>query len=398
MRRIYLDNCSTSYPKAPGVADAMAFYLNEVGCNIGRGNYDEAYNATMISYETRNYIAELVNFPDPKNVIFTMNVTHSLNTIIKGFLKPGDHVLVSSMEHNSMMRPLVQMQKNGVTFDRIPCDSYGYVITDKIPAMIRQNTKAIFIVHASNICGTIIDIESIGHIAKEHELTFVVDSAQTLGTYPIDMEKMNIDILCFTGHKSLRGPQGIGGFVIPDQLVDQVDALINGGTGSKSDSEETPNFLPDKFEAGTMNLPGIYGLHAALKYRKASDSSQVASLDIQDSVLHHEQAMIARLQSGVQGLPNLRIVGEPDPFKRCPILALDFLKLDNAEVGYQLESKYGIMTRCGLHCAPNAHKTLGTFPQGVVRLSCSSTTAEEEIDIAINAIREIVESNNPSSI
>ncbi|MFI3172065.1 MAG: aminotransferase class V-fold PLP-dependent enzyme [Eubacteriales bacterium] len=385
MRRIYLDNCSTSYPKATGVAEAMSFYLTEVGCNIGRGNYSEAYDATMIAYETRNAIAELVNYKDPKNVIFTQNITQSLNTIIKGYLKSGDHVLVSSMEHNAMMRPMAQMEKKGVMFDRIPCDEFGYVELETIPTMIKENTKAIFMLHSSNVCGTIMDFESVGRIAKEHKLTFVADVAQTLGTVPVDMERMNIDILCFTGHKSLRGPQGIGGFVIRDEYVNEVEPLISGGTGSKSDSEEVPNFLPDRFESGTMNLPGIYGLHAALKECKKHNPSEL---------LRREQQLIEKLQNGIEKISGIRIVGEPDPYKRCPILAIDFETYDNAEIGFQLEANYGIMTRCGLHCAPYAHRTLGTFPQGIVRFSCGPTTTEEEIEIAIEAIKELCDVKN----
>lgn len=380
MNRIYLDNCSTSYPKADGVADAMSFYLTEVGCNIGRGNYSDAYSATKIAYETRKYIADMVNFPDPKNVIFTTNITHALNLIIKGYLHPGDHVLVSSMEHNAMMRPLVQMEKKGVTFSRIPCTKEGYVDTKSIPDLITPQTKAIFMVHASNVCGTIIDIESVGAIADEHNLTFIVDTAQTLGAHPIDMQKSHIDVLCFTGHKSLQGPQGIGGFIIRDELVNQVEPLISGGTGTKSASEEVPTFLPDRFESGTMNIPGIYGLHAALIAKKSQDS---------EKILFTEQSLIQRLQDGIVHLPNVHIVGELDAYKRCPIVAVDFLGLDNAEVASLLESNYGIMTRCGLHCAPYAHRTLGTFPQGIVRFSCGPATTVEEIDITIQAIHEI---------
>ncbi len=382
MERIYMDNCSTSYPKAPKVAEQVSAFISEVGCNIGRGIYSESLIAGMVVYETRECIGKMVNYNKPENVIFTMNVTQSLNYIIKGYLKEGEHVLVSSMEHNAMMRPMVQMQKKGVSFDRIPCDEAGNLLLETIPGMIKGNTKAIFMLHASNVCGTIMDIESVGKIAKEYGVKFIVDAAQTMGVIPIDMDAMGIDILCFTGHKSLLGPQGIGGFVIRDEMVPEVESMISGGTGSLSDSEEVPEMLPDRYEAGTQNIPAIFGLHAALMYHKEVS---------QEMTIAHERAMIARLQEGIKGIKGIRITGEPDPYKRCPVLGVDFQGQDNAAIGYALESEYGIMTRCGLHCAPNAHKTLGTYPQGVVRFSCGYATTEKEIDATIAAIKEICE-------
>lgn len=381
MDRIYMDNSSTSFPKASGVAEAMMFFTTQVGCNIGRGGYDEAYNAAMVVYDTRLRLARLVGHPDPKNVIFTNNITTSLNFLIKGLLKPGDHVLVSSMEHNAMMRPLVQMERYGVTFSRIPCNQEGYPNLAEIEGMITPSTKAILLLHASNVCGTLLPIGEIGQICRQKGLRFIVDAAQTLGIYPVDMQEMCIDALCFTGHKSLLGPQGIGGFVITDELAAEIDPLISGGTGSKSDSEDVPEFLPDKFEAGTMNLPATYGLNAALVYLEQQGI---------DKIRLHEQQLAARLQAGIEDLPGVRIVGEPDPFKRCPIVAVDFVGKDNAEIGFSLESNYGIMTRCGLHCAPSAHKSLGTFPQGVVRFSVGATTTIDQIDAVIKSIKCIL--------
>ena len=382
MDRIYMDNSSTSYPKAPKVAEYMSTFISEVGCNIGRGIYSEALSAGMVVYETRECIGEMVNYKKPENVIFTMNITQSLNYIIKGYLKPGDHVLVSEMEHNAMMRPMVQMQKKGVSFDRIPCDEKGYVQVDAIAGMVKENTKAIFMLHASNVSGTIMDIESVGKVAKDLGLTFVVDAAQTMGVLPIDMEAMHIDILCFTGHKSLLGPHGVGGFVIRDEMVPHVDSFISGGTGSLSDSEEVPDLLPDRYEAGTQNIPAIYGLYASLMYLKEVK---------QEVVIAHERDMIARLQKGIESIAGVHVVGETNPYKRCPVLGIDFQGQDNADIGFALESEYGIMTRCGLHCAPNAHKTLGTFPQGVVRFSCGYATTEAEVDATIAAIKAICE-------
>lgn len=378
MDRIYMDNSSTSFPKASGVAEAMMFFTTQVGCNIGRGGYDEAYHAAMVVYDTRVRLARLVGYPDPKNVIFTNNITTSMNFLIKGLLKPGDHVLVSSMEHNATMRPLVQMERYGVTFSRIPCDREGYLCLGEIEGMITPKTKAILLLHASNVCGTVLPIGEVGQLCRKKGLFCIVDAAQTLGVYPIDMQEMCIDALCFTGHKSLLGPQGIGGFVISDGLAAEVEPLISGGTGSKSDSEEVPDFLPDKFEAGTMNLPAVYGLHVALEYLEKEGIDQIRL---------REQQLAAKLQEGIAALPGVRIVGEPDPFKRCPIVAVDFMDHDNAEVGFALESNYGIMTRCGLHCAPSAHKSLGTFPQGVVRFSVGAATTIDQIDAVIKSIK-----------
>lgn len=378
MDRIYMDNSSTSFPKASGVAEAMMFFTTQVGCNIGRGGYDEAYHAAMVVYDTRVRLARLVGYPDPKNVIFTNNITTSMNFLIKGLLKPGDHVLVSSMEHNATMRPLVQMERYGVTFSRIPCDREGYLCLGEIEGMITPKTKAILLLHASNVCGTVLPIGEVGQLCRKKGLFCIVDAAQTLGVYPIDMQEMCIDALCFTGHKSLLGPQGIGGFVISDGLAAEVEPLISGGTGSKSDSEEVPDFLPDKFEAGTMNLPAVYGLHVALEYLEKEGIDQIRL---------REQQLAAKLQEGIAALPGVRIVGEPDPFKCCPIVAVDFMDHDNAEVGFALESNYGIMTRCGLHCAPSAHKSLGTFPQGVVRFSVGAATTIDQIDAVIKSIK-----------
>ena len=233
MKRVYLDNGSTSFPKAPGVSDAVKFFMDEVGANVNRGGYETAYSAEDVIMETRVMLKNLFNCPyKTRNVIFTPNITHSLNYIIKGWLKPGDHVLVSSMEHNAMMRPIVQLGAHGVSFDRIPCTCDGEMIVEKIEELIRPETKGILTLHGSNVCGAVMPLEAVGQICKKHNIKFVVDAAQTAGVFPIDMVKMNIDILAFTGHKSLLGPQGIGGFLISDEMAKVVDPLITGGTGS----------------------------------------------------------------------------------------------------------------------------------------------------------------------
>ena len=263
MNYIYLDNASTTFPKAPNVASAMADYITNCGININRGSYALAYDVEDTIYTTRQRLHTLFNGHDPSHVIFTQNVTMSLNMVIKGLLKAGDHVLVSSMEHNAVMRPLTQLLDKGITFDTIPCDSTGSIQMKSIEPLIRPNTVALIINHASNVCGTIQPLESIGPICKAHNLQFIVDAAQTAGVIPIDVKACHIDALCFTGHKGLLGPQGIGGIILTKEMAQTLIPLIAGGTGSFSHLETMPTHMPDAFEAGTLNLPGIIGLNEA---------------------------------------------------------------------------------------------------------------------------------------
>lgn len=384
MRRVYLDNGSTSFPKAPGVTDAMKNFMDNVGTNINRGGYEDAYAAEDVIFSTREKLCSLFHFPRSRNVIFTPNITYSLNYIIKGYLKPGDHVLVSAMEHNAMMRPLVQIAKHGVTFDRMPCNSDGELLLNEVEGLIRPNTKAILMLHGSNICGTLLPVEQVGEICKRHGLKFVVDSAQTAGIFPIDMQKMNIDCLAFTGHKSLLGPQGIGGFILTDEMADQMEPLITGGTGSVSDTEIQPDFLPDKFESGTMNIPAIYGLDAALSYLQRTGLEEIRSYELELTQLFLE---------GVGNMDQVRIVGRKDLEQRAPVVSLDFLGRDNAQISFLLDSEHGISTRCGMHCAPNAHKTLGTFPQGTVRFSFGHKNTPEEVRFALDSLHQILKEN-----
>lgn len=383
MQRVYLDNGSTSFPKAPGVSDAVKFFMDEVGANVNRGGYETAYSAEDVIMETREMLKKLFHFPaKTRNVIFTPNITYSLNYIIKGWLKPGDHVLVSSMEHNAMMRPIVQLGAIGVTFDRIPCTRDGEMMVEKIEELIRPETKGILTLHGSNVCGAVMPLEEIGQICRKHNIKFVVDAAQTAGVFPIDMEKMNIDILAFTGHKSLLGPQGIGGFLISDEMAKVVDPLITGGTGSVSDSEIQPEFLPDKYESGTPNIPGIYGLHASLKY--------VMEKGI-DNIREEEMKLAGAFMTEMKDVENVRIVGPNRVENRAPVVSLDFHGQDNAEIAFLLENEYGIATRTGLHCAPNAHKTLETYPQGTVRFSFGHFNTMEEVLYAANAVKKILQ-------
>ena len=380
MERIYLDNASTSFPKAEGVAEAVYHYIKDCGCNINRGGYDEAYQAEEIVLRTRQQLTELFHGPDCRNVVFTRNITESLNVLLKGFLKAGDHVLVSAMEHNAVMRPLTQLTEQGVSFDRIPCGADGTLEVSAMDRLLRENTRAVVMLHASNVCGTLMPVGTVGAFCHAHGLRFILDTAQTAGVFPIDMEAMHIDALAFTGHKGLLGPQGIGGFILQPDMVPLVQPLIAGGTGSISHEEQMPSFMPDRFEAGTMNLPGIMGLHAALRWLEQETI---------DAVRSHELELTERFLSGALDIPHLRVIGRQDIAERAGVVSVVPENADPALVADALGREYGIMVRVGLHCAPNAHKTLGTFPTGTIRFSFGRWNTPRQVDTALSALREL---------
>mgnify|MGYP001629853236 FL=1 len=386
MNRIYLDQASTSFPKAPGVAQSIMDYLTMNGVNVNRGCYSSAYSAEEVIYETRQLLAELFHFSKCKNVIFTPNVTTSLNFILKGFLKPGDHILVSAMEHNAVMRPVVQLASLGISFDRIPCRTDGSMILEKVEELIRPETKAIVTLHASNVCGTRMPLDALGEICQRHQLYFVVDSAQTAGIVPINMDKMHIDALAFTGHKGLRGPQGTGGFLVSQELAEQMEPLISGGTGSVSHTEEIPDFMPDRFESGTPNLPGIYGLHEALLYLKTHSLQAINEKELSLTGYFLEQ-----LQALDDTGRHIRIIGKKDLTNRNAVVSIQTPEIDMSQVAWQLDNEYGVMTRVGLHCAPNAHKTLGTYPAGTIRFSFGPENTKNELDFAIQGLKKILD-------
>ncbi|MDD2401149.1 MAG: aminotransferase class V-fold PLP-dependent enzyme [Clostridia bacterium] len=378
MDGIYLDHAATSFPKAPGVAAHMNNYLVNIGSNVNRGSYNSSFSAANTVYETRELICKLFNFDKPDNVVFTKNITESLNVLIKGLLKTGDHVLVSSMEHNAVMRPLNSTLKNGIEISRVPCDNLGCLSLETVEKMIKPNTKAVIMTHASNVCGTILPLEEIGNICKKKNICFIIDCAQTAGFLDLDFVKLNADALAFTGHKGLLGPQGIGGFIINDNLAKKLEPLIEGGTGSVSEQEIQPQYLPDKFEAGTPNLPGIYGLNAALKYILQKEVKNIRKTELSLTKLF--------IQS-VKKVKGIKLIGSENITERTAIVSLDFPGHDNADISHQLAKDFNIMTRCGLHCAPSAHKTLGTFPQGTVRFSFSQFNNKKEVKLTVNAIK-----------
>ncbi len=384
MNYIYLDNASTTFPKAPNVASAMADYITNCGININRGSYSLAYDVEDIIYTTRQRLHTLFNGHDPSHVIFTQNVTMSLNMVIKGLLKAGDHVLVSSMEHNAVMRPLTQLLDEGITFDTIPCDSTGSIQMDSIEPLIRPNTVALIINHASNVCGTIQPLKSIGPICKAHNLQFIVDAAQTAGVIPIDVKACHIDALCFTGHKGLLGPQGIGGIILTKEMAQTLTPLIAGGTGSFSHLETMPTHMPDAFEAGTLNLPGIIGLNEGLDYIESQGM---------ENIHNHELVLTQSFLEGLQSIDGINIVGKQNIQDRTAVVSITIDGMDPANIAYELESTYHIMTRVGLHCAPRAHQTLGTYPEGTVRFSFGYANTHKDVESALSALNTIVKSS-----
>ena len=325
-------------------------------------------------------LARLFHAPDSRHVIFTPGITYSLNYLIKGLLKPGDHVLISSLEHNAVMRPLCQLASQDIHYTMIPAETDGTTHPESVEALIRPETKAVIMLHASNVCGTILPIREIGDICRRHHLFFAVDTAQSAGSVDIDMQECNIDFLAFTGHKGLLGPQGIGGFLISEALDHELTPLIAGGTGSQSDSLLMPDYLPDKYESGTMNLPGIIGLHAALTYLEEAGIPAI-----------HQKKMelTGYFLKKIQEIPQAHVAGKQTIRDRLAVVSLDFPEYDNAEIAFSLEQDYGIMTRVGLHCAPMAHQTLHTMPHGTIRFAFSHFNTTEELDCCIDGFREL---------
>ena len=380
MERIYLDNASTSFPKAPGVAEAMYDYVKNCGCNVSRGGYDEAYQAEEAVLDARQRLTRLFHGPDCRNVAFTKNITESLNVLLKGLLHTGGHVLVSAMEHNAVMRPLQQLAAQGVAFDRVPCKPDGSLCTEELEKLLRPETRAVVMLHGSNVCGTLLPAAEVGAFCHAHGLLFILDTAQTAGAFPIDMEAMHIDALAFTGHKGLLGPQGIGGFLLRPELAGQMEPLLSGGTGSVSHLETVPPFMPDRFEAGTLNLPGIMGLRAALIWLEEQGI---------DAIRRHELALTRQFLAGLRDIPRLRAVGRQDTENRAAVVSVAAEGIDPAFLADALGREYGVLTRVGLHCAPNAHKTLGTYPTGTVRFSFGPWNTAQQVDAALAALREL---------
>ncbi len=373
MEIIYLDNAATSFPKAEGVSDAMKRFLDEECANVGRGSYVKAQEAGLAVIETRERIRDLFDCTDAKHVIFTGGMTASLNTVIKGYVQKGDRVLVSSFEHNSVIRPLVQI---GAEIVRIPFTPDGVSDLTKLPIDLSPFRLCVH-TFASNVSGMIQPIEELSAILKRAGVPLCIDAAQAAGHFPFSMQKIGADALCMPAHKGLRAAQGLGILCLTPAFANKLDPLISGGTGSVSDSELIPRFYPDRLEAGTLNLPGIIGLKAALEHT-----------DFQSDRMH-EIRLTERFLVTIRDTPHIRVLGSSDCARRVGVISLDFLRVDNGDISYRLEREYGILTRCGLHCAPDAHKAFGTFPKGTVRFSFSPATTEQEVDLTASAIADL---------
>ena len=382
MKKVYLDNAATSFPKPPGVAEAMVHFMNNIGANPGRGAYDAALESGRILLEARQLLADLFGVDDSAQIIFTSNITASLNIALKGLLREGCHVITSSMEHNSVMRVLHALERTRkIEVSCVACSTAGVLDPQDIRRAIRSNTTAIVLTHASNVTGTIMPVAEVGRIAHEAGLFYVIDTAQTAGICPLDVKTMHADVLAFTGHKGLMGPQGTGGFYVRKEVVSLMNSLFEGGTGSMSADEEQPDFLPDKYESGTPNTVGIAGLGAGLRFIRHQGLQ---------SIKLWEDNLTKKLLDGLLSLDKLTVYGLQDYTKQTGTISIGFSEHDEAEISFLLAQKYGIMARTGLHCSPAAHKTIGTFPQGTLRFSIGYFNTEEEIEYTVESLAKVM--------
>lgn len=383
MRHIYLDNGATSFPKAPNVGKAMADYVEHVGMSVNRSFGTVSRSTEQTVYALREALGEMFNYPKASHVIFTKNITESINVILKGFVKEGMHIVTSHAEHNAVLRPLRHLEaSHGIKVTFAPVDNCGRLELSALEDILKTSPDLMICTHGSNVTGAVNDIEAIGKMAHDHGVAFVIDAAQTAGELAIDFEKCHLSALTFTGHKSLLGPQGMGGFIISDAFSKRVDSFIQGGTGSLSELETQPELLPDKYEAGTPNLPGIYGLLVAIEYIQAEGIAK----------MHDYKLRLARaFAKECDAIDGIRTMGFDHSSDRTAVVSIAFDKVDPAEVTFVLSNEYNITTRVGMHCAPLAHKAIGSFPYGTLRFSFSYFNTQEEVDFAIKALKNIVE-------
>ena len=396
---IYFDNAATSWPKPPEVVEAMMRFMNDVGANPGRSGHRLAVESGRIVYNTREAVAELFNAPDPLRVVFGHNVTEALNLALRGLLRPGDHVVTSSMEHNSVMRPLRALEQQEIELTVVRCSPEGFLNPADVGAAIRPSTVMIALNHASNVVGTLLPVEEAARIARRHDLLLLVDAAQTGGAYPIDVQADGIDLLAFTGHKSLYGPMGTGGLVVGERVDPaRLEPLKRGGTGSRSEHEEQPDFLPDMCESGTPNAVGLAGLEAGVRW--------VLERGV-EAIRAHEVALAQQLIDGLRAIPStspsagsgqgsgrrpgVTVYGGLDATRQTATVSFNIAGMEPSEVGLRLDEEYGIMCRVGLHCAPAAHSTIGTFPVGTVRFGLGAFNTVEEIDATLEAVRQLAQ-------
>jgi cysteine desulfurase family protein len=378
---IYLDYAATSWPKPPEVIQAMSDYLESAGGNPGRSGHRLSVAAARIVYSAREAVAELFNVPDPMRVIFTHNVTYALNLALRGLLKSGDHVVTTSLEHNSVMRPLRALEREGVRLTVVQCAVDGRLDLAAMTEAVTRDTRLVVVTHASNVIGAILPVDEIANIAHRAGALLLVDAAQTAGVVPIDQPALGIDLLAFTGHKGLQGPPGTGGLVIGDQVdVSELLPLVRGGTGSRSEFEEQPDLLPDKYESGTPNGVGIAGLGAGVRW--------VLSRGVK-SISAHETKLRDALIAGLSNISGVTIYGLSQSAAMTTVVSCRVAGKRVSDVGLLLDDEYGVLCRVGLHCAPAAHKTIGTFPEGTVRLAPGVCTSLEDVQVVITAMDQI---------
>jgi len=359
----------------------MLHYLTHVGANPGRAGHRLAVEAARVVYAAREAVAEMLGAPDPLRVVFGANATEALNLAMHGLLRPGDHVITASLEHNSVMRPLRALERRGVGLTVVGCSPQGILPPASIEAAVQPNTRMIVLNHASNVAGTVLPVAEVGQIARRHGLLLLVDAAQTAGAMPIDIQAAAIDLLAFTGHKSLYGPMGTGGLVIGERVdPSRLEPLKQGGTGSRSEREEQPGFLPDAYESGTPNAVGLAGLAAGIRWVQERGV---------EAIRVHEMALTQQMIDGLRAIPNVLVYGTLDAARQTATLSFNIEGMEPSEVGLRLDDEHGILCRVGLHCSPAAHKTLGTFPAGTVRFGLAALNRAEEVDAALSAVRRL---------
>ncbi len=378
---IYLDNAATSWPKPPEVLKAMTDVLERAGGNPGRSGHRLSIEAARVMYDAREEVARFFNATDPMRVIFTSNATHAINLALMGLLKPGDRVVTSSVEHNAVMRPLRYLEKRGVELTVVLCARDGSLGIPEIEKALSSPARLVVMNHASNVVGTILPVKEVATLARRAGAFMMVDAAQTAGSVPIDIREMGIDLLAFTGHKELMGPPGSGGLVIGGAVdTSKIEPLIRGGTGSQSELEEQPDHLPDKYESGTPNITGIAGLLAGIRWVEKKSSREISS---------HNKKIMKAMIDGLSNISGVKVYGTLDLERSAPVISISIGGKQVSEVGMRLDEEHGILCRVGLHCAPAAHKTIGTFPEGTVRLSPGVFTTVEDVDSTLEAINRI---------
>jgi cysteine desulfurase/selenocysteine lyase len=377
---IYLDNAASSWPKPEETWQAMEHCMRSVGANPGRSGHRLSIEAGRILIETRDALGELFGINDPLRIVFTRNATESLNLAIYGILKPGDHCVTTGMEHNSVMRPLRDLEQRGLELTIVSCSSQGELDPQDIEKAVKTNTRMIVLTHASNIVGTLMPVAEVGEIARAHGIPLCIDAAQTAGAYPIDVKEMKIDLFAFTGHKSLYGPQGTGGLYIREGLEEKLEPLMRGGTGSRSESQEQPDFMPDKYESGTPNTVGVAGLGAGARFCLAQGVAHIRE---------KEEKLTRMLIEGLGSIHGVTLYGCGDAKRQVAICSFTIRDLAPSAITMELDEKFGIMSRPGLHCAPIAHQTIDTSPQGTVRLSPGYCNTEGDIAVALEAVGKI---------